>query len=91
MNIIIGADELILWLRKNNKAIGVKNIDLGKRILKLIVDDLKQARVEARKESYWDIREDSKNIEEDKLPKNSEQYSVNINILPEIYNHLNNW
>ena len=36
MEIKIGADELILWLRKNNKAIDVDNFMLGRKIASLM-------------------------------------------------------
>ena len=36
MEIKIGADELILWLRKNNKANDVDNFVLGRKIASLM-------------------------------------------------------
>ena len=90
MNIKIGADELILWLRKNNKARNKKTIDLGKEILKLI-ESLDGRIIDAERdtECFWDTRIDSKNIGEFLLPKTAAQYEIDTERLNNLYQILN--
>ena len=92
MNITIGADEIILWLRKNNKTQNQRTIDLGNRILTLMEKIGAQIiQSERDKECFWDVRGDSKNINEFGLPKTSAQYEININNLIDLYSELNKW
>jgi hypothetical protein len=90
MQIDIGADELILWLRKNKKAIGDENIVLGRRISDLIsglggkpnIDDYP---------SIWanDLSDDA--MGRLGIPKTSEQYQIDTDLLPKIYEKLSSW
>ena len=91
--IIIGADELILWLRKNTKAKDTPNDEvqgLGRRIYELIVD-----RSEGVKKydipSYWANHDGDKNIGKYELPKTSMQYEIDTSKLGSIFNELNKW
>ncbi|GHU42614.1 hypothetical protein FACS1894190_12150 [Spirochaetia bacterium] len=90
MQVMIGADELILWLRKNNKAIGVENIVLGRRIIELVKTLGGQPKVEDHL-SLW--ADDLSDVAMAKLglPKTSEQYLIDINILPDVYKELSTW
>jgi hypothetical protein len=90
----IGADELILWLRKNCKAIGVPNDGfggLGQKIKVLLCDNLGGQKVDDNAAVYWDDGDGSKNIGDFNLPKTAEQYEINISKLPDIYQALENW
>jgi hypothetical protein len=92
--IIIGADELILWLRKNNKAKGIPNDEaqgLGRRIHDLIVKKLNGKKIEEDKLSYWANLIGDKNIEKYDLPKNSTQYEIETSQLEFLFNELNKW
>jgi hypothetical protein len=89
----IGADELILWLRKNNKAADVPNEGfqgLGDKILALIIS-LGGSKVEDGVTSYWASGPQDKNIGTSGLPKSSAQYEINTSALEQLYDTLNNW
>lgn len=93
MEIKIGADELILWLRKNGKAQGIPNDEvqgLGFRICRLI-ESLGGKKVKENSPSYWADMSGDKNIEKYNLPKTSAQYLIGVDYLPEIYKELNRW
>ena len=83
----IGADELILWLRKNKKAEGISNEVLGKKILNLIVEETKIGKkVESSEQSLWDNDD-----EKSKLPKHAAQYEIDLSKIEELYDELNKW
>jgi hypothetical protein len=90
MQINIGADELILWLRKNNKVIGVENIVLGRKIIDLISNLGGQPIIENHP-SIWanDLSDDA--MARLGLAKTSEQYKIDTTILPKIYEELDKW
>ena len=90
----IGADELILWLRKNAKATNIPNDEiqgLGRKIYELIVTKLKGRKVENSRESYWAHLIDDKNVGKLDLPKSSAQYEIDSSQLETLYLELNNW
>ena len=90
MKIKIGADEIILWLRKNNLATDIPNEGFGGlgRIIFDIIIELGGTKIIDSQESFWDIRNDSKNISENLLPKTSAQYEIDISILPNLYEEI---
>jgi hypothetical protein len=90
MQINIGADELILWLRKNNKAIEVENAVLGRKIIGLITN-LGGLPIKENHPSIWanDMSDDA--MARLGLAKTSEQYEINTTILPNIYDELVKW
>lgn len=93
MEIQIGADELILWLRKNGKAQGIPNDEvqgLGFRICRLI-ESLGGKKVKENSPAYWADMSGDKHIEKYNLPKTSAQYLIGVDCLPEIYKELNRW
>ena len=84
MEIKIGADELILWLRKNNKAIDVDNFMLGRKIASLM--QKMEAQFDAKDEPViWTFNSN------DLLPKTSQQYILNVEHLPNIYKEISTW
>jgi len=90
----IGADELILWLRKNEKAKNVPNDEiqgLGAKICKLIVDKLGGEKVEDDYQSYWANLIGDKNVEKIALPKTSAQYEIDVKKMGELYEELSTW
>lgn len=90
----IGADELILWLRKNDKAIEIPNDEihgLGQRIYELIVNQLGGKKVIDNHPSYWANLIGDKNIEKYNLPKTSAQYEVEIDKINDVYIELQKW
>ena len=90
----IGADELILWLRKNNKAKGVPNDEstgLGRKIYELIMNQLGGEKVKESYPAYWANLSNDKNIAKLGLPKTSAQYEINVSELERLYVELNNW
>ena len=90
MKINIGADEIILWLRKSNLAINIPNEGFGGlgRIIFDIIIELGGIKIKDNQESFWDIRNDSKNISEILLPKTSAQYEIDISILPNLFEKI---
>lgn len=93
-NIRIGADELILWLRKNGKAENVPNDEitgLGRRIYNLIVDELGGRKVEDSFPCRWETSDEAQSIDKYNLPKTAAQYEISINQIGEMYRILNQW
>ena len=84
---IIGADELILWLRKNNHTLE-PNERLGKEIRKIIEgDNIGGKLIERNKHSYWG---NEKNANRFNLPKTSAQYEISINKATTLFQTLEN-
>ncbi|MBE9488113.1 MAG: hypothetical protein IMY73_02915 [Bacteroidetes bacterium] len=91
MKIKIGADELILWLRKNNIAKETPNDEingLGIKIFK-IIENLNGAKIESSQPCVWSTKDNSI-TEKYNLPKTSAQYEIETNKLPELYEKLSN-
>lgn len=89
MNIKIGADELILWLRKNDIAKNIPNDEvngLGFKICR-IIEGLGGKKIEDNSPVYWPIPEDD-NIAKHKLPKTSAQYEIDVDKMSEVYKEL---
>ncbi len=92
MNIKIGADELILWLRKNNIGTDIPNDGtggLGQKIFDIIVTQLSGSKIEDNYQSYWANLDNDKNIGKYNLPKTSAQYQINTNEIGRLYELLN--
>ena len=88
----IGADEIILWLRKNRIAIEKPNdgiTGLGSKILDLIVNQLQGRKVEDSAPSFWDATDPS--VQQFGLPKSSAQYEISVNQLAALYQEISNW
>ena len=87
----IGADEIILWLRKNGCAVNVPNDGangLGKKIYDLIVD-FGGKKIEESKPSLWD--ENDSHVNATGLPKTSAQYVIKVDKLSELYLKISQW
>lgn len=85
MKIKIGADELILWLRKNHKAENFDNVMLGKKI----ADLMKKLEAEfgtSNEQSLW-----TSPYSEFGLPMTSQQYIIDVERIPEIFRELVSW
>ena len=91
-SIKIGADELILWLRKNGKVTDANDgaQGLGRKIYDLIIS-LGGNKIAGDKPCYWDTGENSKNIGQFALPKTAAQYEIEICKVSELYNVLKQW
>jgi hypothetical protein len=87
----IGSDEIILWIRKNNKAEMESNEILGKKIRNFIRDTFEINPIEYNQQSYWLNKSDDKNIGAFNLPKTSAQYDLDIEHFTELYGELSNW
>lgn len=90
MEIKIGADELILWLRKNKKADRYTTIHLGSKISKLIKSSGGRLIVHDEK-CFWDTEINSLFINEDKLPKTASQYIIDSSEMRNLYIVLSGW
>lgn len=89
----IGADELILWLRKNEKAMNTPNDEihgLGVKIRKTI-EQLGGHIAEENHECYWANKDGDKNIGQNQLPKTAAQYEIDTDKLPELFNEISGW
>lgn len=89
IKINIGADELILWLRKNGKAVGKNTPDLGAKIL-VLMDSLGATKL-PELECRWERSVGADGIDKLDLPKTATQYSITSNQIGAIYNALNTW
>ena len=87
MKIIIGSDEMILWLRKNQRAINISNDVIGKRI-RNILKDFGSNPIEYDKQTHWANETGDKNISHTNLPKTSAQYEIDIADIENIYQVL---
>jgi hypothetical protein len=86
----IGADEIILWLRKNGRAATVPNDDLGKNICDLICNMLggqKNGEAPVR----WDTRIGADHVDPLDLPKTAEQYTLDTKQLDALYQAISTW
>jgi len=84
----IGADELILWLRKNNIASAIPNDGiqgLGQKIYDIIVIQLSGQKIEDSVQSYCANTDTDRNIGKFNLPKTSAQYSIDFDKLSDLY------
>ncbi len=90
MKIPIGADEIILWLRKNNRKSNIQTITLGRNIHDLIVKEL-EGNIETRdQQCTWDTgNEDIVNASF--LPATSAQYLLDVNKIKQLYEVLMTW
>lgn len=82
---IIGADELILWLRKNRIAEQVTTVELGQRIQAIILD-LGGRQLEPIQDVYWPTAGAA--IGPYSLPRQSHQYEIEIAVIAEIYHRI---
>jgi hypothetical protein len=90
MEIKIGADELIMWLRKNKKADNIDNATLGHRIKKLIVSFDGELN-EENHPSIWANDLNPVAAERLAIPMTSAQYNIVSSKLPEIFEEISNW
>ena len=90
MEIKIGADEIILWLRKNKKAKEETTKYLGLKIRKLM-ESIGGRLIIHDEKCYWNTEKILKSIDEFELPMTSSQYTIDSNKLGDLYNELNNW
>lgn len=90
----IGADELILWLRKNKKTENIPNDEiqgLGIKIHNLIVKDFGGEKIADNHPSYWANLMEDKNVEKFNLPKTSAQYEIDSQKIGQLYENLSSW
>lgn len=88
----IGADEIILWLRKNRVAVETPNdgkTGLGSKILDLIVNKLHGRKVEDSAPSFWDATDSS--VQQFGLTKTSAQYEIRATQLVDLYLEISTW
>jgi len=86
-NILIGSDELILWIRKNFNNIKITNDKIGKKIHDIIVVDFKGIQIEEDKQCIWSTS-DKETVNENRLPKTAAQYSISLLRINEVYERI---
>ena len=87
----IGADEIILWLRKNSIAQQIPNDEihgLGIKIYDIIVRQLAGEKINDNIDSYWANNDTDKNIGKYNLPKTSAQYLIDFEQISDLYIRL---
>ncbi|MBD5438716.1 MAG: hypothetical protein HDR37_09175 [Treponema sp.] len=82
MEIKIGADELILWLRKNGKATQCDNRTIGRRIANLM-EKLGGRFGDSDAPALWVLPNSDTS-----LPRTSQQYIIDVDQLPELFRSL---
>jgi hypothetical protein len=87
-NIRIGADEIILWLRKNNKATHISNRTLGKAIL-LLIERLGGSIDDRNFPSRWGTT--AEHLGNMDLPRTSAQYTISTAQMERLYDELDSW
>ncbi len=88
--IIIGTDEIILWIRKNGLLPEITNDKLGKKILNLIVGIFSGFKIGDDIPCVW-ATDDDKITNKYNLPRTAAQYEVKLSGLSEIYEHILEW
>lgn len=81
MKISLGADEIILWLRKNGKAEGIDNFTLGRRIADLLPKDFDATFGNANEPCLWALSEPH-------LPMTAQQYFIDSEKLGDLFCRL---
>ncbi|WP_369769451.1 hypothetical protein [Flavobacterium sp. WC2416] len=89
IKINIGADEIILWLRKNNKAVGKTTQDLGAKIL-VLVQSLGGKKI-SELQCRWERTIGAEGIDKLDLPKTATQYSIKTTEIGKLYEQLSKW
>ena len=87
MNIVMGNDEFILYIRKQHRGCRTPNDALGKRIWEWIREQDGQKEGEEDKLCYWG--DTGTFISEYELPKTAAQFSFDSSNLPRLYEFLN--
>ena len=90
METIIGADEFILHVRKNGRALNVSNQVLGTRILNLILGLGGRKHIDNH-EALWDISANARNVNVLGLPQTSEQYMIPYDQIEAVYREIDTW
>ena len=83
--IIMGNDELILYIRKKTAICNLKNDHLGRLIWEW-VRDRGAIKTEEDKPCHWGGS--TKNTDDFGLPKTAAQFEFDRILLPELYNYL---
>lgn len=88
MLINIGNDELILNIRKNDRAQTIENDDLGKRIWHWIRENDPNASILNEKvPCRWGDEGDF--VSRINLPKTAAQFEISVEVLPALYRFIN--
>lgn len=85
----IGADELILWLRKNNKADGKTTQELGAKIL-ILIESLGGKKLNEL-QCRWECNTGAEGIDKLDLPKTATQYRIKATEMGKLFLELSNW
>lgn len=87
MNIQMGNDEFILYIRKNGRGVGKSTAELGRKIWEWFEVNAPNARIEAPEQPcHWG--DTGSFISSDNLPKTATQFSFDRSVLPRLYNYL---
>jgi len=87
----IGADELILSMRKNEVGQNFSNEHLGRKIHDLITLKLGEEMKEKNVQAHWANETGDKNIAKDNLPKTAAQYEIDTDKLKMLFDEILTW
>lgn len=87
--IIMGNDEFILYIRKQNKSCSTSTKELGKKIwIWIESQDPTAKQVFEDMPCLWESSTNAKNIDPSILPKTATQFEFKRSLLPELYSYL---
>ena len=87
MNIQMGNDEFILYIRKNGRGSGKSTAELGQRVWEWIqANDTNATKVAQSQPCRWGNT--GSFISEDDLPSMATQFSFERDLLPRLYDYL---
>ena len=87
MNIQMGNDEFILYIRKNGRGSGKSTAELGKGIWEWLQDNAPGATIVAKSQPCrWG--DTGSFVSSNDLPKTATQFSFDRSVLPRLYDYL---
>ncbi len=90
MDILMGNDEFILYIRKHNGGIGKTTTQLGREIWKWMEENIEGATQEEKdKPCLWG--DTGGFINENNLPKTATQFRFDRKFLPQLYSFLDSF
>lgn len=84
--IVMGNDEFILYIRKQNKKCKSTNDQLGRKIWEWLINNANGTQVEENMKCLWGKNAD--NVNEKGLPYTATQFAFDRDKLPKLYDFL---
>lgn len=84
--VIMGNDEFILYIRKQDKICNLTNDQLGRKIWEWLRDNANGEKIIEGMICLWG--KDAKNVGDKDLPYTATQFKFDIDKLPDLYDYL---